>query len=95
MKIKTDGDVMRAARRIDQLNKQILDLLSDIREGEHPSAAEIDADLFHQCAQLAWAEFIVPQYFEHPEDWEEKCGHYRNKRATKAHETRKAKQCTR
>lgn len=96
MKIKTDGDVMRAAKLIDKYNQKINDLLSDIQESEHPNAEAIDDDLFHQCAQLAWATHIVVQYFEHPEEWEKtEYGAYYHKRARKATETRRLKKRTR
>lgn len=66
----TDGDVVRIARRIDEFNRKIDDLIYQITDSDHPNAERMGEDLLYQCSTPAWAAHIVHDYLTHSERWE-------------------------
>lgn len=82
----TDGDVVKIARRIDELRQKVDDLIYQIADSDHPSAERISEDLLNQCSSAAWATHVVHDYLEHPERWES--GDYGIRRAMRRDDER-------
>jgi hypothetical protein len=69
--IKTDGDLVQLAKRIDNHLDAIRDLVEDLKEAEHPGAKTFLQDLDANClTAFAWAEHIVHDALVRPERWE-------------------------
>lgn len=69
MVIKTDGDVMKLANKIDKLSREINDMIAAIGNSEHPNAQTIAEALYDQCSFIAWANHVAHSCLEHPEQW--------------------------
>jgi hypothetical protein len=70
-KARTDGDMMRIARRIDALQQQIMDCLEQIEDSEHPNKAAILEDMDdNQVYSPSWAVHIVIDHFVDPGAWD-------------------------
>lgn len=70
-RIKTDGDLVRVARRIDGHLAAIQSLLGDLKEAEHPQVSSFIQGLdSNGLTAFAWAEHIVHHALLHPELWE-------------------------
>lgn len=66
----TDGDVVKIARRIDDLREKIDDLIYQISDSDHPNAEQLSNHLLEECWFAAWATHVVHDYLAHPERWE-------------------------
>lgn len=69
MPIKTDADIINAAKRIDEMRDKITDLLEAIGESEHPNAEAIKEALYEQCWFPAWAVHVVKSHLNKPDEW--------------------------
>lgn len=65
-----DGDVVKIARRIDELRQKVDDLINQIIDSDHPNAEQISESLLEQCSSAAWATHVIYDYLEHPDRWE-------------------------
>lgn len=75
--IKTDDDVVRVLRQLDDLLDRVRGLKGEIEYSDHPKAAQIAAALDDECVPLAWPSHVAHPHLEHPDHW-----------ATGAHEIR-------
>jgi hypothetical protein len=66
----TDGDMIKLARRLDELMWKQRALVEQMRESGHPNAEELAEDIDQQCLQLAWPTHVVHSYLEHPTRYE-------------------------
>ena len=88
-RIRTDGDVMELARRLERLMFAMDDLYAALEESEHPNARAIYDGLKKQCWFAAWPTHVVIDLLEHPEAWECEAGTVRHRAATRARDTRR------
>ena len=65
-----DGDVVKIARRIDELKWKIDDLINQITDSDHPNAQQLSEHLLEECWFAAWATHVIHDYLEHPDRWE-------------------------
>ena len=72
--VSSDSDIVRLARRYDALMWKQRELLTQIRESDHPKADELADALEEQCEILAWPTHVIHDRLEHPERFE--CGDF-------------------
>lgn len=60
----TDSEVVDRLRRIDALQSKLSDLIHEIEDSDHPKAAELTEDLYHQCWFAASAEHVGIKYLD-------------------------------
>jgi hypothetical protein len=68
--MKTDANIVRKLRILDDLLHQARSLNDEIRNSGHPKAAKIAEELDEQCVPLAWPSHVAHQHLEYPERWE-------------------------
>lgn len=70
-KPRTDGDIVRIARQMQQLLFKVQDLANDIEESDHPNKAQIIWNLHNNdIPTMAWPVHVIHDVLEHPELWE-------------------------
>lgn len=70
LEIKTDGDVVRVARRMVVLQEELNSLIAAIHGSDHPKAEELNVALRDECFFAAWPEHVISSHLTHPEKWE-------------------------
>jgi hypothetical protein len=69
--IRTDGDIVRIARQMQQLLFKMQYLANEIEESDHPNKKQIIWDLHdNNIPPMAWPVHIIQDCLEHPEQWE-------------------------
>lgn len=69
--IRTDGDLIRIAKRMQKLRDELNDLAWEVRESEHPNRESFLLDLENNyLIPAAWPEHVVYGSLLHPERWE-------------------------
>jgi hypothetical protein len=69
-KIRTDGDIVRKLRQLDNLLDKVRKIAQEIEDCAHPNAAAIFAALDAECVPLAWPSHVAHDCLEHPDRWE-------------------------
>lgn len=70
-KARTDGDIMKIARKIDELQQQIKDCLDQIEESDHPNKDAIIASMDDNIIYShSWARHIVMGHLIKPGQWD-------------------------
>lgn len=87
--IRTDGDVMTIARKLERLMFEMDDLYALLEASEHTNAQAIYEGLKEQCWFAAWPTHVVVSLLEHPDEWECESGVVRHKAATRAIHSRR------
>lgn len=78
-----DADVVKLARRIDNLNDSIIALIQQIGDSEHPNAQLIFEALQDQIAMPASAVAVVHSRLAEPERWQMVDGDLKGKRGSR------------
>lgn len=66
-----DADVVRKARRMRKLLKEVENLCEDIRESDHPNAQALYNELeANEIIVMAWPEHVIKWHLENPDDYE-------------------------
>lgn len=60
----TDGDIVKRLRRIDHLQAQLTDILSEIQESDHTHAVEMGDALYAQCWFAASAQHVAIDFLD-------------------------------
>jgi formylmethanofuran dehydrogenase subunit A len=66
-----DADVVRRARRMGKLLREVENLCEEIRDFDHPNAEALYGELeANEVMVMAWPEHAVAWHLAHPERWE-------------------------
>lgn len=71
----TDGNIVKLARKIQEKNEAVLDIIQIIGKSNHPNAGKLDENLYNECSVSESAEATAWHYLAHPERWALLFGH--------------------